>query len=133
MSHRHFCDYIGHDWQCSRNCNCICGLPMEGSDHSKCPVELRACPEHAAEQQRSIAEAIASEPDPAFVQRWHERPSCECGCAEAELSNVVGWCFHCDHVYVNYNSLIEAQHFANHCPGVPEVLKKSGRERLVKH
>jgi hypothetical protein len=50
--HRHFCDAEGHDWQCSGDCECICGLPMEGHDHSECPVELRACPEHAAEFQR---------------------------------------------------------------------------------
>ena len=54
MSHRHYCDFAGHDWQCSEDCECICGLLMEGNDHSECPVELRACPEHTAEQQRSI-------------------------------------------------------------------------------
>lgn len=133
MSHRHYCDFAGHDWQCSDNCECICGLSMEGHDHSGCPVELRACPEHAAEQQRSIAEAMASEPDPALVQRWQNRPHCECGCAEAEFSNVVGWCLHCDHVYVNYSPEIENRHFASDCPGAPEELKKSARERLVRH
>jgi hypothetical protein len=133
MSHRHYCDQAGHDWQCSEDCECICGLPMEGNDHSECPVELRACPEHAAEQARGIAEAMSSEPDPAFVQKWNERPSCECGCAEAVSSKIVGWCFHCDHVYVNYSPEIEARHFADCCPGAPEELKKSARERLVRH
>ena len=94
MSHRHYCDFAGHDWQCSGNCECICGLLMEGNDHSDCPVELRACPEHADEQQRSIEEAMSSEPDPALVQKWRERPSCECDCGEAELNKVVGWSFH---------------------------------------
>jgi len=106
---------------------------MEGHDHSECPVELRACPEHAAEQQRSIAEALSSEPDPALAQRWRERPSCECGCGEAELNSVVGWCLHCDHVYVNYSPEIENRHFADDCPGAPEELKKSARDRLVRH
>lgn len=46
------------DLQCSEGCECICGLLMEGNDHSDCPVELRACPEHAAEQQRRMAEAM---------------------------------------------------------------------------
>ena len=133
MSHRHYCDFAGHDWKCAADCECICGLPMEGNDHSDCPVELRACPEHADEQQRSIEEAMSSEPDPALVQKWRERPSCECGCVETESSEVVGWCLHCDHVYVNYSSKIEAQHFADDCPGAPEELKKSARERLVKH
>ena len=67
MSHRHYCDYAGHDWQCVGICECICGLPMEGNDHSECSVELRACPEHSAAQQLSDAEATSSEPDPAFA------------------------------------------------------------------
>ena len=133
MSHRHYCDYAGHDWQCDGDCECICGLPMEGNDHSECPVELRACPEHSAAQQLSHAEATSSESDPAFAQKWQERPHCECGCAEAQSSEAVGWCLHCDHVYVNYSPKIEAQHFADDCPGAPEELKKSARARLVKH
>jgi hypothetical protein len=135
MSHRHYCDFAGHDWQCSEDCECICGLPMEGNDHGDCSVELRACPEHAAEQQRSIAEAMASEPDAAFIQEDNEQesalPHCECGCAKTESSKVVGWCFHCDHVYVNYSSEIEDRHFANNCPDAPDVLKKSAQERLA--
>jgi len=133
MSHRHYCDFAGHHWQCAEDCECVCGVAMEGNDHSECPVELRACPEHAAEQERSIAEAMASEPDPAFVQKWRERPNCECGCTEAEPSEIGGRCFYCSHVYVEYDPEIENLHFANHCPGAPEELKKSARERLVKH
>jgi hypothetical protein len=133
MSHRHYCDYAGHDWLCAGDCKCICDFPMEENDHSECPVELRACPEHSVEQKRSIAEAMSSEPDPAFVQKWHERPSCECGCAEAESSKIVGWCLHCDHAYVEYHTEIEARHFADYCPGAPEELKKSAWERLVRH
>jgi hypothetical protein len=49
--HRHFCDITGHDWQCSDNRECICGLSMEKHDHSDCPVELRPCPKHRAEQK----------------------------------------------------------------------------------
>jgi hypothetical protein len=138
MSHRHYCDFAGHDWQCSEDCKCICGLLMEGNDHGDCPVELRACPEHAAEQERRMAEALASEPDDGwFVQRCREResalPHCECGCSETESSKVVGWCFHCDHVYVNYSPEIQDRHFAHYCPDAPEELKKSARERLAKH
>ena len=133
MSHRHYCDFAGHHWQCAGDCECICGVAMEGNDHSECRVELRACPEHAAEQERSIAEAMSSDPDPAFVQKRQQRLHCACGCAEAELSNVVGWCLHCDHVYVNYSPEIEARHFAADCPDAPEELNKSARERLVRH
>jgi hypothetical protein len=138
MSHRHYCDFAGHDWQCSEDCECICGLPMEGHDHSDCSVELRACPEHAPEQERRMAEAMASEPDASSIQDCDERESalphcCQCGCAEADSSEVVGWCFHCDHVYVEYSSEIEDRHLANYCPDAPEELKLSALERLAKH
>src|ERR1700722_9520180 len=85
MSHRHFCDFAGHNWQCVEPCLCICGLQMEGNDHSECPVELRACPDHSAEQQRSIEEVMSSEPDAASRHESNAgesaRPHCECGCA----------------------------------------------------
>jgi hypothetical protein len=55
-SHRHFCGIAGHDWQCSDNCECICGLPMNGNDHSECPVELRECPEHEFQQGQQMPE-----------------------------------------------------------------------------
>jgi hypothetical protein len=137
MSHRHFCDFAGHNWQCGEQCHCICGLPMEGHDHSNCSVELRPCPEHAAEQERRMAEAMSSVPDAAFMRESNEGesalPHCECGCAEIESSKVVGWCLHCDHVYVNYSPEIEDRHFADNCTDAPEELKKSARERLLKH
>jgi hypothetical protein len=132
MSHRHYCDYAGHDWQFAVDCKCICGLPMEGNDHSECPVELRACPEHSAEQERRIAEAICSEPDVEFTQMQQERPHCACGCAEAELSKVVRWCLHCGHVYVNYSPKIGDLHFADYYSGAPEELKKPARQMLAK-
>lgn len=119
---------------------CVCfdhDVSMEDGDHSRCRIELRACPEHAGEQARAIAEAMSSETDPESIQKWRQRlsacPHCECGCAEVELSNVAGWCLHCDHVYVSYSSEIEARHFANDCPGAPDELKESAQEKLVKH
>ena len=133
MSHRHYCDQAGHDWQCAGDCECCCGLMMEGHDYSGCPVELRACPEHEVEAARGIAEAMASESDPALVQRRHERPSCECGCAENAMSTIVGFCLHCTHLYVNYSPGIEDRHFADDCPGASEELKKFARESLVRH
>jgi hypothetical protein len=61
LSHRHFCDIGGHDYQCSDDCSCICGLPMNGFDHSGCPVELKACPEHKAEEERRMAQVCSPE------------------------------------------------------------------------
>jgi hypothetical protein len=137
MSHRHYCHFAGHNWQCAEDCECICGVAMEENDHSKCPVELRASPDHSAEQQRRMAEAMSSEPDAAFMQESNEGesalPHCECGCVETESSKVVGWCFHCDHVYANYGPDIQDRHFADNCPDAPKEPKKSARKRLSKH
>jgi hypothetical protein len=82
-----------------------------------------------------MAEALASEPDDGWpVQRCREResalPHCECGCAETESSAVIGWCLHCDHVYVSYGPEIADIHFADNCPDAPDELKKSARGRL---
>ena len=70
MSHQHFCHIAGHYWQCEGTamrggdtepsaCVCVCGLPLEGFDHSRCQenVELLACPEHREEQRRRMGEA----------------------------------------------------------------------------
>ena len=60
ISHQHFCGYAGHYWQCEGKALrphtgdtelslCMCpthGVPMDEGDHSKCMVELLACPEH---------------------------------------------------------------------------------------
>jgi hypothetical protein len=59
MGHPYFCDICGHEWECEcvavhefvpeRHSVCICktcGLPMNEGDHSRCPIELRACPEN---------------------------------------------------------------------------------------
>ena len=59
-------------------------------------------------------------------------PHCKCGCSETDSGEAVGWCFHCDHVYVKYNPELEAQHFAYHCPEAPHALKESARARLAK-
>lgn len=129
--HRHACD-VGHYYECDDdNCVCICGLPMEGNDHSDCPIEIRLCPEHEHEQDRPA-------PDPGFVQIdfLSVKPRttlrrCECGCADLEPDKAVGWCLHCDHAYAEYNPEIEARHFAMHCPDAPDQLKRSARARLA--
>jgi hypothetical protein len=75
MSHRHFCDYEGHYWECkgaearqfaenSDRTPCICikhSVSTDDRDHSECPVELRACPEHREQQLRQISEFDTSE------------------------------------------------------------------------
>ena len=81
--HRHFCEIAGHDWQCRDNCECICGLPMEGHDHSDCPVELRPCPNHPAEYEVRMLEAMSDDgalPELAFDEPQGTAPHCQCGC-----------------------------------------------------
>jgi hypothetical protein len=84
-----------------------------------------------------LAEAMSSDMDASYVQKCHEResslPHCNCGCIATESGKVIGWCLHCDHVYADYSSVIEAPHFASNCPGSREQLKKSAQERLTKN
>ena len=136
MSHRHYCYVSGHDWQCSDNCECICGVLMEEGDHSDCPVELRACPEHKdeTEQQMTAVESTAVKIDFSVLCQKREQPRlhCECGCADADPGTVVGFCLWCDHVYVDYSPKIQDQHFAYDCPGAPEKLKQASLAGLIK-
>ena len=92
MSHRHYCYVSGHDWQCSDGCACICGLPMEQGDHSDCPVELRACPEHKDETEQQMTARVhrsrdrlhqpvrkaraAASPLPMWLRRRRSRHCC---------------------------------------------------------
>ena len=72
MSHRHFCDLVGHEWEYAGNALrqhtgdtqpsiCIClrhQVPMEDGDHSGCPIELLGCPEHRYEQLREFSASV---------------------------------------------------------------------------
>jgi hypothetical protein len=118
-SHRHGCYVTGHDYECSEECECICGLPMNGNDHSDCPIEVRACPEHQFVQNQPIsAEELPEVVEIKFPEDWQHtnQPHCQCGCADADSSQVVGWCLWCDHVYTGFTPAIQKEHFAHHCP-----------------
>ena len=108
---------------------------MEGHDHSDCPIELRACTEHA-EQNGLMAkvESTAVEIDFTSLCEKREQPRlhCQCGCADADPGTVVGWCLWCDHMYVEYSTEIEDRHFAYYCPEVPEKLKQPALASLAK-
>jgi hypothetical protein len=68
MSHFHYCDYAGHEWECTgaalrplagdtEPSICMCQMhqvPLAYGDHRECPVELLACPEHCDEQLRDM-------------------------------------------------------------------------------
>jgi hypothetical protein len=103
---------------------------MEDGDHSECPVELRACPEH----HRQLAVLSADELSDFF---WHlssdaEKPRCECGCADAHHEEVVGYCVWCNHVYVRYDAKTEAQHFLNSCSGAPAEIRNAALSLLAR-
>lgn len=135
-SHRHWCAVEAHYYDCAEDCICICGVPMNGNDHSECPVELRECPEHAFQQGQQVPEAALPEDvvEIKFPADWglSAQPSCGCGCSEVDAAEVIGWCLHCDHVYAKYSPEIENRHFANHCPATPETLKEAARAKLTK-
>jgi hypothetical protein len=133
VSHQHWCPVEGHHYTCSDDCLCICDLPMNGNDHSECPVELRPCPDHPIDLESQVTEKALPE---GVVEinfagfQGTARPQCQCGCSVIDSSKVVGWCFHCNHVYANYSSEIEARHFAYHCPGAPSETREFARARL---
>jgi hypothetical protein len=103
MSHRHYCDAAGHDWYCdgralrpdagdTKPSVCMClrhQVPMEQCDHSACPVELLACPQHRDEQQRNMDEAAIApcdvEPD-AEMSVWRDKDG----------KPIVGFCLWCN-------------------------------------
>jgi hypothetical protein len=61
VTHFHHCDIAGHQWTCEENtCACICGVLMEGGDHSACPIELLACPEHHGNDLRPESNMFAA-------------------------------------------------------------------------
>jgi hypothetical protein len=103
---------------------------MEDGDHSECPIELRACPEHQGQLLELSDDELS-----AFVGDLTsnaEKPRCECGCADANPEDVVGYCVWCSHVYVSYSPKTEAQHFANFCPGAPAELRVAAKSRLAR-
>ena len=124
--HAHWCELVGHRWECGDGCHCVCGHPMEGYDHSTCPIELRPCPEHQAEYDQLMAEALAglTVTTDGRVEPEMGIPHCECGCANADSNKIVGWCMWCDHVYADCSPEFEDDHFANHCPEAPIELKE---------
>ena len=83
-----------------------------------------------------MEESISPEADAALTAKCEEReatlPHCQCGCADADPGKVVGWCWHCDHVYVEYSPATEDRLFAYDCPGAPEKLKQAALARLAK-
>jgi hypothetical protein len=104
MSHRHFCDYAGHEWECEGTAlrpirgdtepsMCMClnhQVSMEDGDHSMCSIELLACPEHREEQLREMGTLGRS-----------DRPDEECASEafmfhDEEGNPIIGFCLWCN-------------------------------------
>lgn len=97
MTHRHFCDFAGHDWDCKGSATrllaaeptlCMClnhGVPMEKGDHSACSVELLSCPDHRDDQMRAMGYEpghIIEQPSPMF--------------RDEEGNQIIGFCLWCN-------------------------------------
>jgi len=132
MSHRHYCDAAGHDWKCrSRKCVCICREPMHRADHSKCPVELRACPKHRAEAHTNTAPAVEKTASKAlpikFPPEHRLRQAMRRASRHAECGAFCVWCGY-GYRLGHYTSEAEDAHLLE-CLNFPEDGKNRIRER----
>ena len=131
MSHRHFCDYAGHHWDCegaavrpllgkAEPTICMClkhGVPMEDGDHSQCSVELIACPDHLADQLRAMGYAPGE-----AVEAPNAEPEESSMFRDAEGNETIGFCLWCNQDFYSMDE-VEA-HNANDmaaCPGFQEL------------
>jgi hypothetical protein len=119
VSHRHFCDFAGHEWECAgyaprplagdtEPSECIClrrQVPMESGDHNECPIELLACPEHRDEQLQKMRMFVGND------LPCSERPVDRDMLKDSDGKPIVGFCLWCD---TNFYSMEEMDaHNAN--------------------
>lgn len=140
--HQHWCPVTGHYWECPGSTArpllgqyeptmCMCldhECPMEDGDHSKCSVELLACPEHRDEQLRAMGYESGTDNMPPVAQevkhsRW----------TDAEGNPIIGFCLWCGRDFYDLGDMHE--HNADNmaaCPvfqehkdtgGMPPVLQ----------
>jgi hypothetical protein len=111
MSHQHFCYVASHYWQCGGTaqrgadaepsvCECVCGLPLEGFDHSGCHdnVELLACPKHREEEHRKMEDAKREydrqRAEFGFDEKWTAMKALPDGAEKHALAQeIVQWLF----------------------------------------
>ena len=110
MSHRHFCDYAGHEWECEGTAlrpirgdtepsTCMClnhQVSMEDGDHSMCSIELLACPEHREAQLQKMA--TVDRPD-------EESPSEPLMFHDKEANRIIGFCLWCNKDFYSIEDL----------------------------
>ena len=117
MSHKHFCDFAGHYWDCEgaatrlfapESTACMCldhGVSMEEGDHSACSVELLSCPDHRAEQMK----AMGYDPSYTIEPSTEFEPSSMF--TDAEKNHTVGFCLWCGKDFYSMDEV--EQHNAN--------------------
>jgi hypothetical protein len=125
MTHVHYCDVAGHEWECDKpECECICGERMEEGDHSACPIELRACPRHLEGlQPGEVAGGVPI--------NFPEDTADKIKRAAEQRDSYAAVCFWCGYGYDEYTRKAENEHFAYHCPDAPEALRESAKKRLT--
>ena len=112
MSHQHFCDVMGHWFDCGGKalrrgdmepsvCVCDrCGLPLEEGDHNQCKnrVELVACPAHREEERLKMGQARKESERRAaefgFDEKWARMKALPDGPEKHALAGeIVEWMF----------------------------------------
>lgn len=133
--HQHFCDFVGHYWDCPGSAIrsllgqfepslCICmehQVPMEEGDHSQCSIELLVCPEHRDAQLRKMGyePGTSNMPQPSSGERSSMF-------RDEHGNRTVGFCLWCNRDFYTREEVEE--HNANemeHCPAFQE-LKDTG-------
>ena len=127
MSHRHFCDVVGHWWECEGTalrsgdkepsiCMCLtCGVPLESGDHSHDYVELLACPEHRnADDALAISSQAEPETEPVVFRDMNGNP-------------IFGFCLWCNKDFYSMEEM-EAHNAdgMKACPVHQELIKQPG-------
>jgi hypothetical protein len=125
MAHEHYCDVAGHRWTCdSDECECICDTPMNEGDHSACPIELRACPEHE--------HGLAPDSQPVggvpieFPHDFDEKLMR--AVEQASISGAA--CLWCGYGYPKFSMKAQHEHLAT-CAEYPEEGREQSRKRLL--
>lgn len=129
MAHQHYCDVGGHIYRCSSpECRCICDSPSEKGNHLDCPIELRACPEHEHGITSAELEVVQ---DPGAVPIEFPAVMLEnLSLSNDDSKTYVGFCLWCGHGYEQYSPVLEAEHFAYHCPNAPDEHRANAKKRL---
>ncbi len=114
MSHKHFCDFAGHFWECAGTairplagdtepsvCMCDrCQVPMEQGDHSGCMIELLACPEHMDEQLRQMG----YEPGTSNMPVSEEETAASMF-TDSDGNPIVGFCLWCNQEFYTMDEM----------------------------